>query len=95
MPSFLTVLEELCVSSRVEGGTCGSADDSVRILGKEESQDLEFQKEYLKLVDEEPISVMPNEMENLVREDAAPFVSVPNQRAKDLPKLGLSRDREK
>ena len=35
------MLEELCASSRVEGGTCGSADDSVRILGKEESQDLD------------------------------------------------------
>ena len=33
-----------------------------------ESQDPEFQKEYLKLVGEEPTLVMPNEMEKLVRE---------------------------
>jgi len=41
---------------------------SVRILGKRESKDPEFQKEYLKLVGEEPTSVMPDEMEKLVRE---------------------------
>jgi hypothetical protein len=46
----------------------GSADDSVRILGKRESKDPEFQKEYLKLVGEEPTSVLPNDMEKLVRE---------------------------
>jgi hypothetical protein len=50
------------------GGTCGSADDPVRILGESESQDPEFQKEYLKLIGEEPTSVMPNDMEKLVRE---------------------------
>jgi hypothetical protein len=33
-----------------------------------ESQDPEFQKEYLKLVGEEPTSVLPNDMEKLVRE---------------------------
>ena len=32
------------------------------------SQDPEFQKEYLKLVGEEPTSVMPNEMEKTRRE---------------------------
>jgi len=36
------------------GGTCGAADDPVRILGKRESKDPEFQKEYLKLIGEEP-----------------------------------------
>ena len=50
------------------GGACGSADDSVRILGKRASKDPEFQKEYLKLVGEEPTSVMPDEMEKLIRE---------------------------
>ena len=59
MPSFLSVLEELCTSSRVEGGTCGAADDRIHILGKAESQDPEFEKEYY---------VMPNEMGKLIRE---------------------------
>ena len=40
----LSVLEELCASSRFEGRTCEAADDPVRILGKVESQDPEFQK---------------------------------------------------
>ncbi len=79
---FCPYLKSCALHRKSSDGTCGSADDSVRILGKEESQDLEFQKEYLKLVDEEPISVMPNEMENLVREDAAPFVSVPRDAQK-------------
>jgi hypothetical protein len=48
--------------------TRGSTDHPVRILGKGESQDPEFQKEYLNLVDEEPTSVMPNEMEKLIKE---------------------------
>jgi ferredoxin-fold anticodon binding domain-containing protein len=42
------------------------ADDPVRILGKGESQDQKFQKQYLKLIDEEPTRVMPDEMEKLV-----------------------------
>ena len=50
------------------GDTYGFVDDSVRILGKRESQDPEFPKEYLKLVGEEPTSVMADEMEKLVRE---------------------------
>lgn len=37
-PVFLSVLEELCASSRVER----AADDSIRILGKDDSQDPEF-----------------------------------------------------
>jgi hypothetical protein len=40
----------------------------VRILGKRVSKDPEFQKEYLKLVDEKLTSVMTSEMERLVRE---------------------------
>jgi hypothetical protein len=39
-----------------------------RTLGKEQSQDPEFLKQYLKLVGEEPTPVMPNEMKKLVRE---------------------------
>jgi len=35
---------------------------------KGESQDPEFQKVYLKLIDEEPTWVMPNEIEKLVSE---------------------------
>jgi hypothetical protein len=45
-----------------------AADDSVRILGKRESKDPEFQKEYLNLVGEGPASVTPDEIEKLVRE---------------------------
>jgi hypothetical protein len=42
---FYPLLEELCASSPVEGRTRGTADDdSVRILGKSESKDPEFQK---------------------------------------------------
>ena len=37
-------------------------------LKKGESQDPEFQKEYLKLADEEPTPVMPDEMEKLIGE---------------------------
>ena len=44
MPNFLSVLEELCASSRVERWHTWGADDSVCILGKRESK-------------EEPISV--------------------------------------
>ena len=50
------------------GGICGCADDSVRTLGKVESQDPEFQKVYLKLIDEEPTPVIPNEIEKLISE---------------------------
>jgi hypothetical protein len=42
-----------------------STDDPVRLLGNGESQDPEFQKEYLKLVGEESTPVMPSEMERL------------------------------
>jgi len=45
-----------------------SADDTVRVLGADERQDPEFQKEYLKLVGEEPTSVVSNEMNKLIRE---------------------------
>ena len=36
-----------------------------------ESQDPEFQKVYLKLIDEEPTRVMPNDMEKLVASSSA------------------------
>jgi hypothetical protein len=45
-----------------------AAEDSVHILGNGGSQDPEFQKEYLKLVDEEPTPGMPNETQKLVRD---------------------------
>jgi hypothetical protein len=48
--------------------TCESADDSIRILGKRESKDPEFQKGYRKPIDEEPTGVMPNAMERFVSE---------------------------
>ena len=54
------MLEELCaLHPQSSGGIRGSANDSVRILGKVESQDPKFQKKYLKLIDEEPTLVMP------------------------------------
>jgi hypothetical protein len=63
------VLEELCaLHPQSSGGIRGSANDSVRILGKVESQDPKFQKKYLKLINEEPTLVMPKEMEKLVSE---------------------------
>jgi hypothetical protein len=40
-----------------------TVDDLVRIVGKWERKELEFQNEYLKLVGEEPTSVVPDEME--------------------------------
>jgi hypothetical protein len=66
MPSLFTGGVKSC--TRVEPGTRGSADNPVRILGKRQSQDPEFQKEYLKLVGEEPTSVVPNETKKLTRE---------------------------
>jgi hypothetical protein len=66
MPSLFTGRVKSC--TRVEPGTRGSADNPVRILGKRESQDPEFQKGYLKLIDKESTRVMPNEMEKLVSE---------------------------
>ena len=53
------------------GGICGAAQDPVRIIGKAESQDSEFQKEYLKLIDEEPTSVMP--ITDCVKTQSEPF----------------------
>jgi hypothetical protein len=47
------------------GDTCEADDDPVRTLGKG-SQDPEFQKEYPKLIGEDPIRVMPDEMEERV-----------------------------
>jgi hypothetical protein len=37
-------------------------------LGKSKSQEPEFQKEYLKVVGEEPTPAVPDQMEKLVRE---------------------------
>jgi hypothetical protein len=65
---FCPCLKNCALYPESSGGTCGVADDAVRILGKVESQDPEFQKVYLKLIDEEPTRVMPNDMEKLVRE---------------------------
>ena len=62
MPSLFT--GELRVVPESSGGTCGSA---VRIVGKWKSKELESQKEYI-LVGEGPTSVMPDEMEKLIRE---------------------------
>jgi len=68
MPIFYPCLKSCALHPELIDGTCGSGDDSVRIVGKWKSKELEFQKEYLKLVDEEPTSVMPNEMEKTRRE---------------------------
>jgi hypothetical protein len=45
------------------GDTCEATDDPVRTLGKG-SQDPEFQKEYPKLIGEDPIPVMPMRWKN-------------------------------
>jgi hypothetical protein len=65
---FYPCLKSCALHRESSGDTYGSVDDSVRILGKRESQDPEFPKEYLKLVGEEPTSVMSDEMEKLVSE---------------------------
>ncbi len=57
---FCPYLKSCALHRKSSDGTCGSADDSVRILGKRESK-------------EEPISFMPDEMENLVKETSARF----------------------
>jgi hypothetical protein len=63
--SFIRRAKSCALHPESSGGTCGSGDDSVRIVGKWKSKELEFQKEYLKLVGEEPASVMTSEMEKL------------------------------
>jgi hypothetical protein len=62
-------------------GTCGPP--TMRFLGKRESKDPEFQKQYLnlKLIDEEPTRVMPNEMEKLVSELPRNRGAFPNESA--------------
>jgi hypothetical protein len=65
---FYPCLKSCALHPESDDDICGCADDPVRILGKRESKDPEFQKEYLKLVDEEPTPVMPNEIEKLVSE---------------------------
>jgi len=67
-PIFFIVLKNCALHPDSSGGTCGAADDPVRILGKRESKDPEFQKGYLKPIDEEPTRVMPNAMEKFVSE---------------------------
>jgi hypothetical protein len=61
-------LSKSCTLHRKSTGASVAAEDSVHILGNGGSQDPEFQKEYLKLVDEEPTPGMPNETQKLVRE---------------------------
>ena len=68
IPFFYLCLKSCALRSKPSDGPCGAADDSVRIVGNWKSKELEFQKEYLKLVNEEPTPVMPNEMEKLVSE---------------------------
>ena len=65
---FILCLKSCAFNPESSRGTCGSVDDSGRIVGKIESKKLEFQKEDLKLVGAESTSVMPDEMENLVKE---------------------------
>ncbi|TMA80271.1 MAG: hypothetical protein E6J74_40005 [Deltaproteobacteria bacterium] len=68
IPFFYLCLKSCALRSKPSDGPCGAADDSVRIVGNWKRKELEFQKEYLKLVNEEPTPVMPNEMEKLVSE---------------------------
>ena len=48
---FYQCLESCALHPQSSGGIRGSANDSVRILGKVESQDPKFQKKYLKLIE--------------------------------------------
>ena len=61
-------MKSCALHTKPSGGTCGATDGPVRILGKRENKDPELQKASLKLVGEEPTSVMPNEIEMLVKE---------------------------
>jgi hypothetical protein len=65
---FILCLKSCALYPESSGDTCGSVDDSGRIVGKIESKELEFQKEDLTLVGAEPTSIMPNDMEKLIRE---------------------------
>jgi hypothetical protein len=49
------------------------ADNPVRILGKRESKDPEFQKGYLKPIDEEPTGIMPNAIEKICQRASAHY----------------------
>ena len=64
---FYPCLKSCALHPKSTDGICDSADDPVRIVGKKEIR-IQFQKEYLKVVSEEPTAVMPTEMEKLVRE---------------------------
>jgi hypothetical protein len=57
------LLKSCALHRKSSGGACRTADDS-----EAESQDPEFQKEYLKLIHKESTPVMPNEIEKLFRE---------------------------
>ena len=52
--SFRQGAKSCALHPESRGSTCEDADDPVCILGKRESKDPEFQKEYLKLIGEEP-----------------------------------------
>jgi hypothetical protein len=61
MPNFL--LKSCALHRKSSGGACRTGDDS-----EAESQDPEFQKEYLNIIHKESTPVMPNEIGNLFRE---------------------------
>ena len=60
---FYPCLKSCALHPESSGGTRGSADDLVPTLGKGESGS-GVPEEYLKLVDEDPTWVMPNEVKN-------------------------------
>jgi hypothetical protein len=60
-PVFYPCLKSCALHRESSAGNC-KADDLVRILAKGESQDPQFQKEYLKLIHKESTPVMPNEI---------------------------------
>ena len=67
-PIFFVVLKNCALHPDSRAAPVKGADNPVRILGKRESKDPEFQKGYLKPIDEEPTGVMPKAMEKFVSE---------------------------
>ena len=65
MPNLSPGVKSCALHPESSGGTCGTVDQPVRILGKCESKDPEFQKKYLKLRRKETISIVPNEFARL------------------------------
>jgi hypothetical protein len=70
MPSFYPCLKSCALHRKSGGGTCGAADDTVHIVGKDNVR-IRSSEKILKFVGEEPTSVTPDEIEKLVASSSA------------------------